>query len=198
MVGIYTPNQIANLLGFKSKIKLEQQKILEIGCGVGDFLRNLSSKNEGKILSTDISPAMLLSGFLRGNFKGKQIEVAEASKYHKDKLYDLVIANFIIDTTPTPIDTIKSISANLRTGCKLLLSTPLPIRQTQTSGKVRFTVKGQEIGKSLNPLTDMESLKKSLEKFELMVKKIMVTTYKETDMGVFDELCAFVYVCEKN
>ena len=30
-----------------------------------------------------------------------------------------------------------------------------------------------------------------------MVKKIMVTTYKETDMGVFDELCAFVYVCEK-
>lgn len=90
--------------------ELKDKWVLDVGCGAGRFL-DASSMSEGKVVGIDISSAIDAA---KENLKGREnVHLIQASIYDlpfKPGIFDYVYCIGVIQHTPNPVASIKSIA----------------------------------------------------------------------------------------
>lgn len=183
--GFSGPEEIAELLEI-SYDESKNKSILDVGCGTGDLWKN---KDELNVTFQDGSPAMLLSGVASGNIKPENnVVVCQANEISKQNIQsvDITTLNFIIDTIPQPKTLISDASLLTKDGGFVVINTPLPIRRK--AGGKNIQVEDQKIGDGINPLTDLEAIIELAKAQRLVLQKIQISTYKQTDVGSNGEI----------
>ncbi len=109
------------MLGMLPKFKYK--KILDIGCGTGEFYLDIKRSLRGKYLGIDLSPHMLALA----KKKYKKIEVIEADVEKlpfDDNQFDLIVGRGIFHHLPNPQRGSKETRRVLKKGGLLLITEP--------------------------------------------------------------------------
>lgn len=96
--------------------------ILEIGCGIGLFLKEINNEFQGVVIGTDLSKGMLENSV----YNSVLLSNAERLPF-KDNVFDCIIASDILEHVEDIEAIISQCSKCLKPGTKLIITIPNPI-----------------------------------------------------------------------
>ena len=156
---------------YKSIIPADKNiKILDIGCGLGQFLYWLKTKGYNNYLGADVSQEML--DFCKANVTNKVLKINSMAEFLADKkeAYDLIVLNDVIEHLPKTeiINDLEIIKTALKQSGRLIVKTNN--LAAITGARLRYEDFTHEVG-----LTE-HSLKQVL----------MLAGYKQVEIYPFD------------
>ena len=95
----------------EAKKPMSEMKLLDIGCGRGEFLHYMSQKGMQHIEGVDFDPVCVKMSSQHG--KCYRVDITEIGKYFKGCYWDIVVLSHVIEHLSNPIaviDQIKKIS----------------------------------------------------------------------------------------
>lgn len=116
------------------QIKWKNKKVVDIGCGTGNFAF-LASKKGANVLGIDYSKTAIVQAnkkFLRKNLEFKKMDVFEL----KDK-FDVIVSIGTLEHTDDPLKTLKFLKQHLSKNGKIIITTP---NWTNTRGYMLITL----------------------------------------------------------
>jgi 2-polyprenyl-3-methyl-5-hydroxy-6-metoxy-1,4-benzoquinol methylase len=114
---------VHDLLGGSSSIA--GKRVLEVGCGLGFFTRELLKWKPARLTSVDISPALVNK--LAAAAPNVECLVADALDLDTalgDREFDIVLSSEVIEHTPDPRRAVAQMARHLAPGGRLVLSVP--------------------------------------------------------------------------
>jgi 2-polyprenyl-3-methyl-5-hydroxy-6-metoxy-1,4-benzoquinol methylase len=124
----------------------KQAKILDLGCGLGQFLYFLKASGYNNFLGVDVSQEML--DLCRKNVTEKLEKINSISEFLRDKngVYDLIVMNDLIEHLPKNeiIEDLEIIKSALKKGGKLIVKTNN--LAAITGGRLRYEDFTHEVG----------------------------------------------------
>ncbi|MFA5187858.1 MAG: methyltransferase domain-containing protein [Patescibacteria group bacterium] len=103
----------------------KNSKILDIGCGLGQFLYWLKNNGYNNYLGVDLSQEML--DFCKANVTGQVLKISSMTEFLADKKdqYDLIVLNDVIEHLPKTeiINDLALIKSALKQGGMLIVKT---------------------------------------------------------------------------
>ncbi|MBU1177637.1 class I SAM-dependent methyltransferase [Patescibacteria group bacterium] len=186
------PEKTAALLGFTSE-ELDGKRVLIAGMGTGDIAR-YSFSNLENVFGVDLSSEMIewvkergLQG-TAGNISQPDTLVGKIpEKFAKP---DIAVADYFLDVTEAPVTALRELSRNLPEGGRLMITILIPIHQQGADSKLVTegeeeiaSTKGQSIGNTGNPWSDVLKLKEVCGDFGFDLERFSVTSYVQFDSG---------------
>ncbi len=113
---------VHDLLGAAS---IRGMRVLEVGCGLGYFTRELLRWNPASMTSVDISPSLVAK--LSETSPSAECLVADAldlSAALGDRQFDIILSSEVIEHTPDPGRAFAQMAMHLAPGGRLVLSVP--------------------------------------------------------------------------
>ncbi len=113
---------VHDLLGSAS---LRGMRVLEVGCGLGYFTRELLRFDPAKITALDISPTLIKN--LAASCPQVECVVADALDLDSalgNRQFDVVLSSEVIEHTPNPSLAFAQMARHLGPGGRLVLSVP--------------------------------------------------------------------------
>jgi 2-polyprenyl-3-methyl-5-hydroxy-6-metoxy-1,4-benzoquinol methylase len=101
------------------------KRVLEVGCGLGYFSRELLRYNPGELTAVDISPALVKS--LADSTPQAECLVADALDLGAalgDRRFDVILSSEVIEHTPDPSRAFAQMAEHLAPGGYLVISVP--------------------------------------------------------------------------
>jgi len=100
-------------------------KVLDVGCGTGEFTFSVLSKilEKPKLVGTDFSKGMI--DVCKKNFPEFSFKVMDIQDLtFKDSTFDVVLSRQMLEHVPNPLKAVKEMHRVLKPGGTLILSTP--------------------------------------------------------------------------
>lgn len=119
---------------FLKKPPIKSGKILDIGCGRGDFLYEARKKGF-EVVGVDIDKNSLSKGReLYGLEELYEIDVNQIDEFFNDKKFDVITFFEVLEHLDSPLDFIKRIKSLLKTNGYIVLSVPNRGRLIKSKG----------------------------------------------------------------
>ncbi len=205
-----TPHYSGRLLG-KSVWGLKRSKIVIAGVGPGDIFR-FSLPHSKKIVGVDISDEMTKIARDNGVHTTYTFNVSYPDGWNANQLMecDVIIADYFLDITVSPVHAIMHMLRALKLGGKLMITILFPIDQVGPDSKkvknglaaelpfeirpsltvvfekmndFNLIISNQDIGNTGNPWSDFLKLIDVCKKLGAEPRKFTVTSYAQYDCG---------------
>ena len=108
---------------FAFKANINNNKILDVGCGLGFFTERLM-KHGGIVTACDLAPELVKKTKEKTQCNAVVADAMELENFFPKESFDIVVSSECIEHTPNPEQSIKSMIGMLKPGGFLILSTP--------------------------------------------------------------------------
>jgi len=111
---------------WKFLVPLETRTLLEVGCGVGSFVKNKPAGYKTEIYGVDVSATGIEYCRKIGAYKElKQADVQKGIPY-EDERFDVVYCDQVLEHLQNPLSTVKEMRRVLRKDGALVINVPTP------------------------------------------------------------------------
>ncbi len=101
-----------------------EDSVLDVGCGTGAMLKELSQKTSGRLVGIDPSSGMIEKAKQAAHDNNIRFYVASVEEFHPDEVFDAILCNSAFQWFPDPVAAVTSCKRVMRKGAKMAIQAP--------------------------------------------------------------------------